>query len=45
VPPAPTSANQCKNDGWKSFGLFDNQGDCMAFVATKGRNQPAAGLQ
>ena len=38
----PTSNDQCKNDGWKSYGTtFRNQGDCVSFVATKGKNQPA----
>jgi hypothetical protein len=39
--PAPTSADQCKNGGWQSFGNFKNQGDCVSFIATKGKNQPA----
>jgi len=45
LPPAPTSANQCKKDGWKSSGLFKNQGDCVSFVATRGKNQPAGRRQ
>ena len=41
VPPLPTSKDQCKNGGWQSFGtLFKNQGDCVSFVATGGKNQP-----
>ena len=39
VPTAPTDKDQCKKDGWKSFGLFKNQGDCVSYVATHGRNQ------
>jgi hypothetical protein len=35
------TADQCKKDGWKAFGIFKNQGDCVSFVATKGKNQPA----
>lgn len=31
----PTTKDQCKNDGWKTFGAFRNQGDCVRFVATK----------
>jgi hypothetical protein len=37
---APTSASQCKNDGWKTFnpaaphGPFKNQGDCIQYVNT-----------
>jgi hypothetical protein len=37
----PTTKEQCKNGGWRSFGVFKNQGDCVSFVATNGRNQPA----
>jgi hypothetical protein len=37
----PTSADQCKKDGWKSYGSFKNQGDCVSFVATGGKNLPA----
>jgi hypothetical protein len=39
--PAPTSTQQCKNSGWRQYGVFKNQGDCVSFVATGGRNQPA----
>jgi hypothetical protein len=38
--PLPTSKDQCKNGGWKSFGVFKNQGDCVSFVATRGKNRP-----
>jgi hypothetical protein len=41
--PFPTSTDQCKNGGWRTFGVFKNQGDCVSFVATKGKNPPAAG--
>jgi hypothetical protein len=38
----PTSKEQCTNGGWKSFGgQFKNQGDCVSFVATGGKNQPS----
>jgi hypothetical protein len=38
----PTSKDQCMKDGWKNYGTtFKNQGDCVSFVATKGKNQPA----
>lgn len=40
IPLTPTSKDQCKNSGWQSFGVFKNQGDCVSFVATGGRNQP-----
>jgi hypothetical protein len=37
----PTSKKQCKKGGWRTFGsTFKNQGDCVSFVATKGRNPP-----
>ena len=39
--PFPTSKNQCKNGGWRKSGVFKNQGECVSFVATKGKNQPA----
>jgi hypothetical protein len=36
----PTDKDQCKKDGWKQFNnpSFKNQGDCVSFVATKGKN-------
>ena len=37
----PTSAQQCKNGGWQTFGVFKNQGDCVSYVATGGKNPPA----
>lgn len=37
----PATANQCKKGGWKAYGVFKNQGDCVSYVATKGKNQPA----
>lgn len=40
-PPFPTSADQCKKGGWITYGIFKNQGDCVSFVATKGKNPPA----
>jgi hypothetical protein len=36
----PTSKDQCKNGGWRSFPGFRNQGDCVSFVATGGKNPP-----
>ena len=32
--PVPTDEAQCKNDGYKTFGVFKNQGDCVSFVRT-----------
>jgi hypothetical protein len=34
----PTSKDQCKDGGSPSFGVFKNQGDCVSFVASKGKN-------
>jgi hypothetical protein len=34
APPLPTSKDQCKNGGWKTHGVFKNQGDCVSFVAS-----------
>jgi hypothetical protein len=28
----PTTKEQCKNDGWRNFPQFKNQGQCIAFV-------------
>jgi hypothetical protein len=39
---SPTSKDQCKNGGWQSIGtLFKNQGDCLSFVASDGKNPPS----
>jgi hypothetical protein len=42
APSTPTSKDQCKNGGWKTFTnpAFKNQGDCVSFVATGGKNPP-----
>jgi hypothetical protein len=34
----PTRADQCKNGGWQTFGIFKNQGDCVSYVTTGGQN-------
>jgi hypothetical protein len=34
----------CKNGGWQTnfpAGTFKNQGDCVSFFATGGKNQPS----
>ena len=36
----PTSADQCKKDGWQEYGIFKNQGDCVSYVSTHGKNEP-----
>jgi hypothetical protein len=41
APARPTTKAQCKHGGWRTYGLFKNQGDCVSFVATKGKNPPA----
>jgi hypothetical protein len=39
--------NDCKQGGWKTFlnannePMFKNQGDCVSFFATGGKNQPS----
>jgi hypothetical protein len=38
----PTAKEQCKNGGWRDFGVFENQGDCVSFVATGAKNPPAS---
>jgi hypothetical protein len=40
APPLPTSKDECKQDGWRAFGAFRNQGDCVNFVATAGERVP-----
>ena len=49
-PTLPTATGQCLNGGWQTFkvfknqeiyNVFKNQGDCVSFVATKGKNPPA----
>jgi hypothetical protein len=42
-PNTPASKDACKNDGWKTLtdsngNSFKNQGDCVSFVATGGKN-------
>jgi hypothetical protein len=34
------TADQCKNGGWQAYGVFKNQGDCVSYVATGGKNPP-----
>jgi hypothetical protein len=40
-PPLPTTKDQCKKGSWTTYGIFKNQGDCVSFVATKGKNPPS----
>ncbi len=40
-PPAPSSQEQCKKDGFRDYGTtFRNQGACVSFVATAGKVLP-----
>jgi hypothetical protein len=39
--PLPSTKQDCKNGSWRNFGVFKNQGDCVSFVATGGKNPPA----
>ena len=35
----PATQAECAGGGWKNYGAsFKNQGDCVAFVKTNGRN-------
>jgi hypothetical protein len=36
-----TTKSECKNGGWRNFPAFKNQGDCVSFVATGGKNPTA----
>jgi probable HAF family extracellular repeat protein len=40
LPSTPSTLNDCQNGGWKTYGVFKNQGDCVSFVATRGKNPP-----
>jgi hypothetical protein len=33
---APTSKDQCKDDGWQNYPQFPNQGQCVAYVEHNG---------
>jgi hypothetical protein len=37
-PPMPSTKDDCKKGGWESYGVFKNQGDCVSYVATGGKN-------
>lgn len=44
-PSVPTAKEQCKNEGFKVFTAgFKNQGDCVAFIETEGKNEPGKNL-
>jgi hypothetical protein len=45
APSVPTAKEQCKDEGFKVFTAgFKNQGDCVSFVATQGKNEPGKNL-
>ncbi|HEX2038095.1 MAG TPA: DUF642 domain-containing protein [Acidimicrobiales bacterium] len=36
-----TTGAECKDGGWRNYGtLYRNQGDCVSFVSTGGKNPP-----
>ena len=40
--PGPTDPEvDCKKGAWEDWGVFKNQGDCVSYIATNGRNGPA----
>ena len=39
-PGLPKLKDDCKHHGWRTYSLFKNQGDCVSFVATGGKNPP-----
>jgi hypothetical protein len=41
APALPTSKEQCTNGGWRNFTGFKNQGHCVSFVVSHGKNQPS----
>ena len=37
----PTNAKtDCKKGAWEAWGVFKNQGDCVSYIATQGKNEP-----
>jgi choice-of-anchor C domain-containing protein len=39
--PLPLNTSDCKKGHWASYEMFKNQGDCVSYVATDGKNQPS----
>jgi hypothetical protein len=39
-PVLPDAKEQCKETGFLIFGVFKNQGDCVSFLSTYGKNEP-----
>lgn len=38
VVPVIYTADSCKNGGWKTIGVYKNQGDCVSFYSTGKKN-------
>jgi hypothetical protein len=43
APPLPTTKDQCRSGDWRTYGVFKNQGDCVSFVASGGKNPTGNG--
>jgi hypothetical protein len=43
-PCGPQTTDDCMKDAWQTFPGFKNQGDCVAFVATGGKNEPGQNI-
>jgi hypothetical protein len=39
--PGLDDADDCKQGGWMTYKVFKNQGDCVSYVVTGGRNLPS----
>jgi hypothetical protein len=39
APSLPTSKDQCKNGGWRTYGIFKNQGDCVSSIRQRARDE------
>ena len=40
APELPTGVDMCKKGLWEAYLVFKNQGDCVSFFATGGKNEP-----
>jgi hypothetical protein len=38
--PQPTTKEDCLKEGYRVYEVFKNQGDCVAFLSTDGKNEP-----
>jgi hypothetical protein len=38
--PPPATVEACKDGRWRTYGIFRNQGDCVSFVVSGGKNGP-----